>query len=246
MEYTNPPIPLSLPILRNPKNGDGNVELLTAFTWGPVEGANTYEFVIAEDIRQVNHFAVIDYSATTSLPGFMSRQKLKYGTKYYWEVRAVNKYVCSPWSISVFTTLGESSLRILQNRISFNLAIAAMQSPEFVKPRGQFEKAVRLFVQNPPDIENSLKDAVGALEGIANIVAGTSGVPLNTIIDKLVAENRIPRPIDDFFKKLYARRGSAPGVAHSNVTNSAEVTVVELSLLFGICANCIQYLIEVR
>ncbi len=130
------------------------------------------------------------------------------------------------------------------NRPSFVQATAALQSPKFARPRDQFEKALQLFAQKPPDIENALKDAVGAVEGVANIVAGTSGQQLDAIVEKLVAGNKIPKPNDQIFKMLYARRGAAPGVAHSNVTKSPGLSYIEIGFLLGICAECIRYLAQ--
>jgi transcriptional regulator CtsR len=132
----------------------------------------------------------------------------------------------------------------LRNRPSFVQAAVALQGPRFVLPKVQFEKALHFFAQNPPDIENSLKDAVGAVEGVANIIAGVSGQQLDSVIDKLVAENKIQKPDDEIFKKLYARRGAAPGVAHSNVTRAPSLSHIEASFLLGICAECILFLAQ--
>ncbi len=237
---------LPRPILKTPQYHDDNVEPIPTFTWDPVEGAIAYEFVLAEDLGQVDHFALIDYIAATSVPAHMSIEELKYGTIYHWRVRAVSKNARSLWTASSFTTVNELPVRSLKNRASFAQATTVLRAPEFKQPRGQFEKAVQLFTQNPPDNENALKDAVAAVEGVANVIAGTSGQQLNTVIDRLVAGNKIPKPSDEIFKKLYARRGAAPGVAHSNVTEATALTDVEVSFLLGVCAECIQYLAQLR
>lgn len=233
------------PTIRIPLHDDAS-ELTPAFAWYPVDSAIAYDFVLAEALGQHDPFAIIEYSATTGIPSHISRKTLKFDTTYNWRVRAVSTNARGPWTASSFTTVSEQFVRSLQNRASFAQVIAVLQTPVYAQPKCQFEKAVRLLTQNPPDNENAFKDAVAAVEGVANIVAGTSGQQLNTVINRLVAVNKIPKPSDGIFKMLYARRGAAPGVAHSNVTAATALTNVEVSFLLGVCAECIRYLVQLR
>jgi len=77
------------------------------FTWSAVAGATSYEFVLAEEIGQDDKFAIIDYSATTTINGHVAREQLKYDTVYNWRVRAVNATGPSLWATSFFTTITE-------------------------------------------------------------------------------------------------------------------------------------------
>ena len=64
------------------------------------------QFAIAQDNPDLaNKFAVLDYSANTITNAHEVQEVLLYATTYWWEVRAVNGTIVSPWSIvSFFTT----------------------------------------------------------------------------------------------------------------------------------------------
>ena len=87
----------------NPTNGATDVAVDTTFTWPTVAGA-TYEFVIAEELGNVDKFAIIDYSATCPTNATVLRETLKYNTTYWWRVRAVTAISKSDWSVEFFTT----------------------------------------------------------------------------------------------------------------------------------------------
>ena len=89
----------------NPTQGATGVDVNTTFTWpaSTVAGA-TYEFVIAEELGNVDKFAIIDYSATCPTNATPLRETLKYDTTYWWRVRTVTGTSKSDWTVSFFTT----------------------------------------------------------------------------------------------------------------------------------------------
>jgi hypothetical protein len=92
--------------LQYPEDGAVNVPVNITFTWASVTGATGYQFAIAQDNPDLaNKFAVLDYSANTITNAHEVQEVLLYDTTYWWEVRAVNGTIVSPWSIvSFFTT----------------------------------------------------------------------------------------------------------------------------------------------
>jgi hypothetical protein len=88
-----------------PTQGDTNVPVDTTFTWpaSTTPGA-TYEFVIAEELGNVDKFAIIDYSATAPTNATVLRETLKYDTTYWWRVRTVTGTSKSDWTTYFFTT----------------------------------------------------------------------------------------------------------------------------------------------
>ena len=88
-----------------PANSATNVPINVTFTWVPstVSGA-TYEFVIAEELGNVDKFAIIDYSTTCPTNAIVLRENLKYDTTYWWRVRTVTGASKSAWTTSFFTT----------------------------------------------------------------------------------------------------------------------------------------------
>jgi hypothetical protein len=86
-----------------PLNGAVGVPVDATFSWPAVPGA-TYEFVLAEELGNVDKFAIIDYSATTPTNAIGPKETLKNNTLYWWRVRAVTATSTSAWSVYFFTT----------------------------------------------------------------------------------------------------------------------------------------------
>ncbi|MBI2886099.1 MAG: hypothetical protein HYY02_02700 [Chloroflexi bacterium] len=78
-------------------------------------------------------------------------------------------------------------------------------------------KAVGALNRRPePDMENCVKDAVAAVEAMANIVAGTNGQELDKLAETLATQSRIPKPLNNTLKQPYYYRGNQPGVTHGS------------------------------
>ncbi len=121
-----------------------------------------------------------------------------------------------------------------------------LKEPEFKGADEQFEKAIRaLNVRPNPDIENCIKDAVGAIESVGRILTGDEKALLDGIIKGAVKNGIIPQPLDQTFIKLYAYRGNEPGVAHGAVGES-KATIYEAELVLAMSAAMIIYLVEKR
>jgi hypothetical protein len=88
-----------------PTQGSTGVPVDTTFTWpaSTTTGA-TYQFVIAEELGNVDKFAIIDYSATCPTNATVLRETLKYDTTYWWRVRTVTATSQSDWTTYFFTT----------------------------------------------------------------------------------------------------------------------------------------------
>lgn len=89
---------LPAPILQLPENNATNVEHTPTFSWKPVSGARSYEFML--DTKSNFSTAIIRSNIPTNEVRLV--QTLNENTIYYWRVRAINEEGTSPWS-SVFT-----------------------------------------------------------------------------------------------------------------------------------------------
>jgi hypothetical protein len=87
-----------------PAMGGTAVAVDTTFAWPVVTGATSYDFVIAEDQGNANHFAIIDFGDSTSVNAYKLKEALKYNTAYWWEVRANSGTSTGNWTIGYFTT----------------------------------------------------------------------------------------------------------------------------------------------
>lgn len=114
-------------------------------------------------------------------------------------------------------------------------------SPEFEGPAQQFEKAWRLLSARPPDPENCIKDAIGALEGAARIILGEKRI-LSKLLKPLACELKIHQALCDAMGKLYGYRGDEEGIAHG-ATQPLKVGTEEAELVLHWCAAAIAYLL---
>jgi len=120
---------------------------------------------------------------------------------------------------------------------------ALLAAPEFKGPDEQFAKAIGHLNKRPdPDEENCVKDVVGALEAVANIIAGTSGKQLNDILKGEPFKSGIHSTIRQAIEKIYAYRGAAPGAGHGQV-GPAAVGVQEATWVLAVSAATILYLV---
>ena len=119
-------------------------------------------------------------------------------------------------------------------------AFVLLQDPRFKGPEEQFQRALGAFNRKPePDRANAVKDAVGALEGVARVITGDLK---STLADLLKANQAlkqlIPQPLRVLVEKLYAYRGEKEGVAHGQ-TSLLAVKDEEAELVIGMCASII-------
>lgn len=116
--------------------------------------------------------------------------------------------------------------------------------PKYKGADEQFSKALAFLSARPePDEENCVKDAVGTIEGVANIIAGTNGVQLNTLLDREPFRSNIHSTIRQAIEKLYAYRGNAPGAGHAQV-GPATVSVADATWVLAVSAATILYFVS--
>lgn len=93
-----------------------------------------------------------------------------------------------------------------------------LHDEKFKGPDEQFAKAIEHLNRRPePDEENCVKDAVGAIEAVANIIAGKNSQQLNNLLDREPFRSGIPATIRESINKVYAYRGAAPGAGHGQI-----------------------------
>jgi len=132
----------------------------------------------------------------------------------------------------------EQSERLLDEARHF------LQDARFAGPEEQFAKAVRaLSVRPEPDTANCVKDAVGAVEGVARIVTGRQSAVLSRIVADLKRKGILHATLAKCFEGLYAYRGDAEGAAHGAVT-AIPVPLAEAEMALNTSAALIIYLVN--
>ncbi|HPU93058.1 MAG TPA: hypothetical protein PKU99_02815 [Candidatus Saccharicenans sp.] len=119
-----------------------------------------------------------------------------------------------------------------------------LKNQVFAGPNNQFNKAIWFLSKRPdPDLENCVKEAVGALEGVARLLINDKTVSLGKAVDKLNAMGKIRKPFDKIFHVLYGFASNEPGVRHAAVKPS-NMSVPEASFVLYSSAVCILFLCE--
>ena len=132
----------------------------------------------------------------------------------------------------------EQSERLLDETRHF------LEDVRFAGPEEQFAKAVRaLSVRPDPDTANCVKDAVGALEGVARIVTSRPSAVLSRIVADLRDKKILHPALAKCFDGLYGYRGDAEGAAHGAVTGEP-VPVAEAEMALNTSAALIIYLVN--
>jgi hypothetical protein len=146
-----------------------------------------------------------------------------------------------PWTLNsgrVERRLNSQAASVIQK------AHALVANPRFKGPDEQFERALGYFNKRPePDEETCVKDAVGAVEATANIIAGTTNVQLNDLLNRKPFRSGIHPTIRQAIDKVYAYRGAAPGVAHGQVGPSS-VEISDATWVLTVCAGTIVYMVD--
>lgn len=118
---------------------------------------------------------------------------------------------------------------------------------EFAGPEQQFQKAIRFYNQRPkpdlenPDLENTVKEAVGAVEATLRILANDEKLTLSQIIKQEPFNTEIHGALKRALDSMYGYRGDAPGVAHGQAGPSVTGTE-EAELVLAQSAGWIVYL----
>lgn len=121
-----------------------------------------------------------------------------------------------------------------------------LKEPEFKGADYLFEKALKAINIRPnADVENCIKDAVAAIEAVGKIIVNDDKASLDDIMKGMANKKVIPKPLDDAIRKIYAYRGSQPGVAHGSI-RASEATIDEAEFVLAMSAAIIIYLVKKR
>jgi len=117
-----------------------------------------------------------------------------------------------------------------------------LKHPDFIGPNNQFNKALDFFNKRPkPDLENCVKEAVGALEGVARVLLNDRNISLGKAADKLVGLREIRKPFDKIIDVLFGFASAEPGIRHAAFKIS-KIDIVETELVLYNAAACMIFL----
>lgn len=116
-----------------------------------------------------------------------------------------------------------------------------VDDPKLAAPARQWRKAQEHLSKRPPDHENCVKDAVGALEGVARILTGKTGQTLSRILPELAARAGMHKTLEIAIDKLYAYRGDEHGVAHGATNTELANLAAEAEMVLYWAGGAIVY-----
>jgi len=117
-----------------------------------------------------------------------------------------------------------------------------LRGPDLSGPDQQFQKAIGFFNRRPePDCENCVKEAVSAVEGVAQVLLGDDSLMLSEALKRLRKQKDVHPTLLVLLDKLYGYRSDAEGVAHA-LTGEKEVRIEEAEFVLGVSASAIVYL----
>lgn len=119
-----------------------------------------------------------------------------------------------------------------------------LESDRFRGPAEQWGKALGHLARRPPDPENCVKDAVGAIEGLVRMVMGRTKDTLGELLPALSKQFGIHKALTDAIGKIYAYRGDQQAIAHG-ATGALSDLSAEAELVCHWCAASIVFVAKV-
>ena len=162
----------------SPELGEDDVKIHPSFSWTAVGDADSYEWMIAEDMGRLDPFEIPDDARTTDVSAIVITEDLKYSTTYLWRVRAVddegNK---GDWVTGLFTT-----------------AAAPVPEPEPPEPLPPVE-IIQTPAAGPPQITLTIPAAPSPVQAIPSyllwVVVAVGAVLVIAVIVLIVRTRRV-------------------------------------------------------
>ena len=116
-----------------------------------------------------------------------------------------------------------------------------VDEPRLRGPAKQWQKASEHLSERPPDAENCIKDAIGAVEGTARILSGRTTDILSVLIKPLAQSIGMHGALTGVVEKLYAYRGDEQAVAHGATRAPGDLTAEAEFVLHTSAATIIYF-----
>jgi hypothetical protein len=160
------------------------------------------------------------------------------------------------WTIISITTPG---ITLVENRDEFDRrfpvrydipdvtkklvdCVETLLTPRFIAPLNQFKKASEfLYGQQPTDCLNSIKEAVGAVEGLARAICGQPNATLSKLSPVLKRSYLSHPAMEKIIESIYAVRGDELGIAHG-ANESSAFGYADAEFMLNVSASIIIYL----
>lgn len=117
--------------------------------------------------------------------------------------------------------LADAEIDQLGRRARYVPLIGHLAAPRYAAAQAHWRKSLALAANDPPDYPNAIKEAVSAVESLAQIALGKSSVTLGDSIKELRSRKRIPVGADKVLEGLSTLANATPGTRHGGTTPPA-------------------------
>jgi len=117
-----------------------------------------------------------------------------------------------------------------------------LNNQAFAGPNSEFNKALEFFSKRPkPDLENCVKEAVGALEGLVRILLKDKNITLGKATNEMVIKGIIRKPFHTTFHVLFGFVSNEPGSRHG-ACDLSKIDLPETEFVLYNSAVCMVFL----
>lgn len=114
--------------------------------------------------------------------------------------------------------LADAEIDSLGRRARHVPLLDALAAPRYSSPHAHWKKALNLAAASPPDHPNAIKEAVAAVESLAQVVLGKTGLTLGDAVKELRSRKVLPAGADKILDGLWAFANASPGTRHGGAT----------------------------
>jgi hypothetical protein len=119
---------------------------------------------------------------------------------------------------------------------------AILSAPRYRGVNDHWVKAQQFRQQEQPDLANAAKEAISALEGMAQLLVGQQSATLGDCLKKIRNMNRCHPALVKCLEALWGYTSEAPGVRHGSAT-PVNISVEEADFVMSISQSAIRYLL---
>ena len=142
-----------------------------------------------------------------------------------------------------------SGYRIVQNKVveiadtaELDSIDEAISQNEFAAASKHLQRAVELlFDRRNPDVRNSIKESISAVESAAKVLTNNPKATLGDALKRIEKHAPVHSAMKEAFSKLYGYTSDAGGIRHAMMTDSS-VTKEDARFLLISCSAFINYL----
>jgi hypothetical protein len=118
---------------------------------------------------------------------------------------------------------------------------AALAAPRYSVVRTHLSKAQNFLTQDPPDLANSAKEAISAVEELARLVCDDSTSTLGELIKVMKNEKGLDPALVKALDGMWGYTSNAPGVRHSG---AADLDIAQAQMTLDLARSSIGYLLR--